>query len=57
MEREVDRVLKNEFGLTCTDKFIGEIVCRIQDDADPEYNTDDIRIAVRNVLNELVAGM
>lgn len=42
------------YGLIGTDAFIGECVRRVQEDADAEWNEHDVRIAVRNALNEAI---
>ena len=36
------------------DTFINDCVQRIWHDADSEWNSDDVRIAIRNALNELI---
>lgn len=45
------------YGLIGTDKFIGACVERIQQDASKDWNEDDVRIAIRNTLNELIEKM
>lgn len=45
------------YQLIGTDAFIGECVRRVQEDADDNWNEDDVRIAIRNVLNELIMKM
>ena len=42
------------YQLIGTDAFIGECVRRVQEDADTNWNEYDVRIAVRNVLNEMI---
>lgn len=44
----------NGYGLCGTDAFIGECVIRIQLDAGHDWNEDDVRIAIRNALNEII---
>ena len=45
------------YGLEGTDEFIGRCVDRVRYDADVEWNEDDVRIAIRNTLNELIEKM
>lgn len=41
--------------LSKADKFMDDVIHRVDEDADPdEWNTDDVRIAIRNALNELI---
>lgn len=42
------------YQLIGTDAFIGECVRRVQEDADADWNEDDVRIAVRNTLNDMI---
>lgn len=42
------------YGLIGTDSFIDEIIHRVDEDADADWNEDDVRIAIRNALNELI---
>lgn len=42
------------FQLIGTDAFISECVRRVEQDADVNWNEDDVKIAVRNVLNEMI---
>ena len=47
----------NAYDLLGTDTFIDECIQRVQQDADKEWNEDDVRIAIRNTLNELIEKM
>lgn len=40
--------------LRTTDKFLDNVVERVMQDAGEDWNADDIRIAIRNELNELI---
>ncbi len=51
--RAVTEIAHN-YGLNGTDRFISECVQRVQQDADDDWNEDDVRIAIRNTLNELI---
>jgi len=52
--RAVSGMLTEYFNLCGTDAFIHECVCRVQQDADDEWTSDDVRIAIRNQLNEMI---
>ena len=41
-------------GLSGTEKFISACVERVEQDADVDWNEDDVRIAIRNQLNEMI---
>lgn len=41
-------------GLSTCDEFVKAIVERVQQDADTEWNYDDITIAIRNELNDMI---
>ena len=40
--------------LETTDRFISNVVCRVEETADDEWNDDDVRISIRNELNDLI---
>ena len=42
------------YGLVGSDEFISDCVKRVEQDADEDWNEDDVRIAIRNALNELI---
>lgn len=44
----------NRFDILSTDGFVKAIAQRVIDDADDLWNGDDIRIAIRNELNEMI---
>ena len=46
--------MMSAYGLIGTDKFISECVNRVAQDADTNWNEDDVRIAIRNTLNEMI---
>ena len=52
----VSEILHN-YGLTCNDSFVSRCVERVQHDADAEWNSDDVRIAIRNELNQIIENM
>ena len=54
--RAVSEILHN-YGLTCADSLISRCVERVQQDADAEWNEDDVRIAIRNELNNIIENM
>ena len=45
------------YELMGTDAFIGKCVERVQQDADEDWNEDDVRIAIQNTLNEIIERM
>ena len=45
------------YDLLGDDKFIHKCVMRVEEDADDNWNEDDVRIAIRNTLNELIESM
>ena len=45
------------YGLSGTEKFISACVERVEQDADVDWNEDDVRIAIRNTLNELLENL
>jgi len=47
----------NSHDLLGTDAFIDECVRRVREDADENWNEDDVRIAIRNVINGLIEKM
>ena len=49
--------MMHSYGLTGTDTFISDCIERIKQDADDEWNEDDIRSAIRNKLNELLENL
>ena len=42
------------YGLEGTDTFIEKCIDRVRHDADADWNSDDVIIAIRNTLNELI---
>ena len=46
--------MMGSYGLVGTDKFISECVNRVAQDADNDWDEDDVRIAILNVLNEII---
>ena len=43
-----------EHDLHPNEEFIKDVIDRVDNDADPEcWNIDDVRIAIRNALNEM----
>ena len=46
--------LLRSFDVIGTDTFISRCVERVQQDADKDWNEDDVRIAIRNQLNEVI---
>lgn len=46
--------MMHSYGLTGTDSFISRCVERVRQDADEDWNEDDVRIAIQNALNELI---
>ena len=52
--RAVSELLAEYFNLCGTDTFIHECVLRVQQDADTDWTSDDVKLAIRNQLNELI---
>lgn len=48
----VSDTLRNCFGLIGTDQFIGKCIERLEQIID--WNEDDVKNAIRNVLNEVI---
>ena len=53
MYRAISEYL-HSMGISATDAFIESVIHRIRDDADEDWNSDDVAIAVRNELNEAI---
>ena len=51
--KAVDDMIRS-YGLSGTEKFISTCVERVEQDADKDWNEDDVRIAIRNQLNEMI---
>lgn len=54
--KAVDDMIRS-YGLSGTEKFISACVERVEQDADVDWNEDDVRIAIRNTLNELLENL
>ena len=50
----VSDMLHDYYGLSGPDTFISKCVERVRQDADEDWNEDDVRIAIQNALNELI---
>ena len=46
--------IMHDHDLLGTDAFISKCVERVQQNADKDWNADDVRIAIRNTLNEVI---
>ena len=44
----------NGYGLTGTDTFIHECILRVRQNADVNWIEHDVRMAIRNQLNEMI---
>lgn len=44
----------HSMGITGTDAFIESVIHRIRDDADEDWNNDDVAIAIQNELNAAI---
>ena len=42
------------YGLIGTDMLISSCIERVKQDADADWNEDDVRIAIQNTLNEII---
>ena len=49
--------MMHSYGLIGTDMFISKCVERVQQDADVDWNEDDVRIAIRNMFNEIIENL
>ena len=47
----------HSYNLFCNDSFVHNCVIRVQEDAGEEWNSDDVRIAIRNAINDLMEQM
>ena len=54
--KAVDDMIRS-YGLSGTEKFISACIERVEQDADVDWNEDDVRIAIQNTLNELLENM
>ena len=54
--KAVDDMIRS-YGLSGTEKCISACVERVEQDADVDWNEDDVRIVIRNQLNEIIEKM
>lgn len=57
MYRAVNEILYNRIGVLAPESMIDSVIARVQTDADPDWNEDDIVIGIRNELNDMMTQM